>query len=108
RANEADVKAILTPEQLRRLHQIGLQSDALGAFREPDVATVLQLTALQRERIRTIEEEAFLGMLRTFWPDLPSGDSGKISEPKNTPAPERIVDVLTEEQARKWRKMTGE
>src|SRR5438876_1385978 len=57
RANEADVKATLTPEQLRRLHQIGLQSDALGAFREPEVATVLQLTALQRERIRTIEEE---------------------------------------------------
>src|SRR5439155_21654785 len=103
RANEADVKATLTSEQLRRLHQIGLQSDALGAFREPEVAIVLQLTAEQRERIRTIEEEAFMGRLRTFWPDLPPGDSGKVPEPKNKPPHERIVEVLTEEQARKWR-----
>ncbi len=107
RANEATVKAILTPAQLRRLHQVGLQVDVSGAFREPELAAALKLTAEQRERIRIIEEEAFLGMLRSFWPGLVPADADKAAAPRNKPPNERILEVLTEEQSRKWREATG-
>jgi serine/threonine protein kinase len=108
RANEADLKAVLTPEQLRRLHQVGLQADVAGAFREPEVAAVLGLTDEQRDRIRTIEEEEFLDLLRSFRPDLLPANADKGPAPKpRPPKNERILERLTEEQARKWREVTG-
>jgi serine/threonine protein kinase len=103
KANEAYVNAILTPEQQERLREIGLQSEGAAAFRDPEVVTALQLTAGQRERIRAIEEEAFMRWLRTMQPGKPT-----VSEPKSKPVNERILSVLTEEQALKWKEMTGE
>jgi hypothetical protein len=108
RANEADLKAVLTPEQLRRLHQIWLQADVAGAFREPEVAAALGLTDAQRDRIRTLEEEGFLEMLRVFRPDLLPVEAGKgPSQEPRSPKNERLLEMLTEEQARKWRELTG-
>src|SRR5262249_7054640 len=72
-ANEAAVNAILTPRQQARLRQIGLQSEGPGAFRDPEVVAELKLTAGQRERIRTIEEEALFAWMRTAWRGKPSG-----------------------------------
>jgi serine/threonine protein kinase len=107
RANEAAVKAILNPEQLKRLYQIELQSDVPGAFREPEVASLLKLTNEQRERIRLIEEEALVGLLKTFWPELALADADKAAAPKNKQPNERILELLTDEQARHWREITG-
>jgi serine/threonine protein kinase len=108
RANEANLKAVLTPEQLRRLYQIGLQADVVGAFREPEVAAVLGLTDEQRDRIRTIEEQGFRDMLRSFRPDLLPAGADKNPPPKPMPPKnERILGLLTEEQSRKWREATG-
>src|SRR5262249_52447749 len=59
RANEAEVNAILTAGQLRRLHEIALQLQGPSVFREPEVAAALKLTDPQRERLGAIEEEAF-------------------------------------------------
>src|SRR5262249_58336040 len=72
RANEAEVNAILTPAQQRRLRQLGLQADGLSAFRDPEVAAALQLTAEQRERLRLIEEEIFLRWMRALWAGPPA------------------------------------
>jgi serine/threonine protein kinase len=108
RANEADLKAVLSAQQLLRLYQIGLQADVIGAFREPEVAAVLALTEEQRDRIRTIEEEDFLDLLKSFRPDLLSADADK--KPASKPKPsknERLLRLLTEEQARKWSEVTG-
>jgi hypothetical protein len=108
RANEADLEAVLTAEQLRRLHQIGLQVDVTGAFREPEVAAVLGLTDEQRDRIRTIEEDELIALLRTFRPDLLPADADKDPAPKpRPPKNERVLELLTQEQARKWREATG-
>src|SRR5262249_49926607 len=100
RAYEAEVKLLLTPGQQVRLRQIGLQVEGPGAFAEPEVIAELQLTADQRDRIRTIEEDALFGWMRRPQP----GDSVKAHE---RPATERILAVLTEEQVRRWRAMTG-
>jgi serine/threonine protein kinase len=107
RANEADVNAILTPAQQERLRQIGLQSEGPGAFRDPELVAALQLTARQRKRIRAIEDEMLFAWMRPMGPGM--------APPSHGPAPdrekrtnERILRVLTEEQARRWREMTGE
>src|SRR5262249_5737020 len=63
RTYEAEVQVLLTPEQRVRLHQIGLQAEGAMAFGEPEVVSQLQLTAEQRERIRTIQEDYFLGWM---------------------------------------------
>jgi serine/threonine protein kinase len=106
RANEAELEAVLTPAQLQRLHQIGLQADVPAAFHEPEVAAALGLTDEQRDRIRTIEEEGFRDWLRSVRPDLVPADAGPAPKHKS-PRNERILELLTEEQARKWREITG-
>jgi serine/threonine protein kinase len=100
RANEADLAAILNPAQQARLRQIGLQSEGAGAFRDPEVVAALKLTAQQRKRIRAIEEEAFFRWMRTAW-------GGPATARKARPARERILEVLTGEQRRRWRRMAG-
>jgi serine/threonine protein kinase len=108
RAYEAEVNVLLTPEQKVRLRQIGLQAEGPGAFGEPEVVAELGLAAGQREQIRTIEEEALFGWMRGPRPGPPPGDSGKATGPREKSANERVVEVLTEEQLRRWRTLTGE
>jgi serine/threonine protein kinase len=92
RANEAEANAILSPAQRRRLEEIALQAEGLGAFRQPEVVAALSLSSQQREHIQIIEEAQF-GWMR--------------QPPEAKPAAERVLEVLTEEQAAKWRRMTG-
>ncbi|HJT78645.1 MAG TPA: serine/threonine-protein kinase, partial [Gemmataceae bacterium] len=99
RAYEAEVNGLLTPAQQARLRQIGLQAEGPGAFGEPEVVAELRLTAAQREQLRMIEDEALFGWMRGARPAAGAGDRT---------AEERIAAVLTEEQARRWRAMTGE
>ena len=56
----------------------------------------LKLTAEQRERIRTIEEDALFGWMR-------GSQSGSGEQSPN----ERILAVLSDDQVRQWRAMTG-
>jgi hypothetical protein len=93
RVNEAAVHAILTRAQQVRLRQIGLQAEGVGAFREPEVVAALALTARQRERIRTIEEGALFAWMRPRAPGKPAG--------------EQALEVLSREQTRQWRLLTG-
>jgi serine/threonine protein kinase len=113
RANDAEVRRILSPGQLKRLRQIALQQQGSGAFREPDVAAALRLTAEQRERIREIDEKAFFAWMRDrHRPGGPSGgaprEHGKPQAQRDRAVLERILAVLTEEQALQWKEMTGE
>jgi hypothetical protein len=104
RSYDAEVNGLLTPAQRTRLRQIGLQAEGPSAFSEPEVVAEMQLTAEQRDRIRTIEEEALFGWMRGARPAAPGNDSGARDKTVN----ERIVAVLTEEQIHRWKAMTGE
>jgi serine/threonine protein kinase len=116
RGNEAAVAEILRPPQVRRLRQIALQSQGPMAFRDPNVAAALKLTAQQKERIRAIEAETF------FRPPerKPSGPSSgrkpggpnseeqrKANEQRWKKATADMLAVLTPEQTTQWREMTG-
>lgn len=98
RSNETELNAILSGEQQTRLKQIGLQSEGPAAFRDPEVATVLALTADQRDRIRVIEDDAVFGWMR--------GVNGPPTA--REPAEKRLLVVLTPEQAKKWRALIGD
>ena len=68
----------------------------------------LKLTPEQREQIRTIEDEALFGWMRSARPAAPGGSSGAAMGTRDKRGMERIVAVLTEEQVRRWRAITGE
>ncbi|HEY7152560.1 MAG TPA: serine/threonine-protein kinase [Gemmataceae bacterium] len=100
---QTEVNRLLTGAQRLRLRQIGLQAEGPVAFGEAEVVSELKLTLEQRERIRTIEEEALFGGMRD-----PHGNSGKPPASQGKSAKERILAVLTEDQFRRWKEMTGE
>ncbi len=108
RVNEADLKAILSTDQFRRLYQLDLQADVAAALREPEVIARIKLTDGQRDQMRTIEQQEM-----AFWR---TGHKLKstltVSDPNNDvmPAPsknDRILEVLTTEQRIVWRELTG-
>jgi eukaryotic-like serine/threonine-protein kinase len=109
RANQTEVDAILSASQRLRLRQLALQSEGLGAFREPEVVEGLGLAPRQREQIRAIEEEVLIGQMREMRAGGMLGDAGnKPREPEGPRAMERALAVLTAEQSRRWSEMVGE
>jgi hypothetical protein len=98
RAKDNGVMAVLTMQQFVRFRQLALQAQGLAAFHDPDVITALKLTAEQRERLRAIEWEAGPG---PGGPGKPPAQDSRLPE-------EKFQAVLTEEQARRWRELTGE
>ena len=57
---------------------------------EPEVVAELKLTADQRDRIRTIEEDALFGWMRR----PPPGDSAGAPPARQRPAQERALAVF--------------
>jgi serine/threonine protein kinase len=108
RANEAEVDAILTPSQHRRLRQLALQSEGSAAFREPEVIDALRLTPAQREQIRAIEEEVRFSQMREMRSGTPAAEADKPRVPKGLQALDAILGVLSAEQLRRWQEMAGE
>jgi hypothetical protein len=107
RLNEAELKAMRTEPQLRRLYQIDLQADVAAAMREPEVLEKLKLTENQRDRIKTIEQQEM--SRRRSSHDAASSDkkseaSGSVSALSKN---ERILEVLTMDQRIAWRELTG-
>ena len=109
RANEAEVDAILSASQRRRLRQLALQSEGLAAFREPEVVQGLELSPRQRAQIRAIEDSVVIGQLREMRAGGMLGDDvNKPHEPDGPRAMERAIAVLSAEQSQRWSEMVGE
>jgi serine/threonine protein kinase len=135
RANDAEVRQILTDTQRKRFGQIALQAQGLAAFREPEIASALKLTTEQRERIRAIEADTFRGGPPEGWPpDGPprgghrEGSPGgkrpegpppekrnawfeemrKAQEQRRKEACNRGLALLTAEQLKTWNELIGE
>jgi hypothetical protein len=116
RTNEAAVAGILSPEKIRRLRQIALQRQGPMAFRDPNVAAALKLTTRQKERIRAIEAETFLGPPERKPGSPPQerkaagrsmDEYRKLQEARWKKATDDMVAVLTQEQADQWHAMTA-
>jgi serine/threonine protein kinase len=101
------VLAILTPEQGKRLQQIGLQWQQRGpdGFRDPDLIAALGLTAKQVQEIRKLQQEA-------LQPPAFGGTKGKgppdFWERHDKLQQKILQDVFTADQRNRWQAMIGE
>ena len=126
RENEATIKTILSDKQRLRLEQIALQAKGPAAFRDPEIARKVKLTAEQKEKIRAIEMGHYFMRLEVakgepFKGEPFKGEPFKGEPPKADPskgfkafeqnrkaALTQIQALLTMEQTERWAEMTGE
>src|SRR5262245_5462302 len=111
---------ILKPEQSKRLKEITLQRDGPRAFNTEEVQKSLKLTDEQKDKIKTINEDAAKDMREIF----PQGgrrgaggggvaDANAFKESMNKMAAinketmDKISSVLTDDQKKAWKEMTG-
>jgi serine/threonine protein kinase len=121
-ANEAALAEVLSRKQIARLHQIALQAQGPMAFRDPQVVASLKLSADQRKQIRGFESNLFFDKR-----EFEKRDFDKLGPPKGPKkgfdgkgmfeqrmmerrdaVMKQIGEVLTAEQTKKWRDLTGE
>jgi Spy/CpxP family protein refolding chaperone len=110
-ATEKAVAEILKPEQLKRVKQISLQQQGARALNNPDVATALKLSDVQKEKLKSIRGEAQTARGQRGQ----GGQRGQRSEEERKKQEEarkatneKLMNVLTAEQKTKWKEMTGE
>lgn len=106
---EKALDGILSADQVKRLKQIQLQSRGAQAFSDPEVEGKLKLTADQKEKIKTIADDA-----RAEMRDLRQGGGGgdraemqKKVAALNKTTMEKISAVLHADQKATWKEMTG-
>ena len=112
---------ILKPEQNKRLKEITLQQEGARAFNDPEVQKALNLTDDQKEKIKTINEDAAKEMGDLFPPRGRRGGGGGGAPPDPGAFKERMTkmaamrketldkatSVLNDDQKKTWKDMTG-
>jgi hypothetical protein len=129
--NEETLKAVgevLKPEQMARLKQIELQRAGFAAYTRPEVQTALKLSDEQKEKVKTISEEANKQIREAMGAGgqggRPRGQGGaggagrgqgrggfgagneKVTAIRKE-TNEKIVAVLTDDQKKSWKELTG-
>lgn len=100
-----EVRAILTPAQLRRFEQIVLQLQQRGphGFADAGIVKTLGLTADQQKEISKLHEQTWQVMRDRFEAGMPP-DRGLDVEGQKL---EKILALLTPQQRDHWRELTG-
>jgi hypothetical protein len=125
-AADKDLQSILSPEQFKRLREIGLQKTGPLAMNRDDVAETVQLTAEQKQQIRALDQqliETAMQSAQTLQGAAGGGGRPKLRElrskiatvqdsvariqaaKKNTDS--KILALLNEEQKARWKEMQG-
>jgi serine/threonine protein kinase len=104
-AAEKTLATILTPEQATRLKQIALQQRGVQGWNDAEVAQALELTAAQKQNVRTIQAEARKKMP---WPPGLGGPSAAKWAKWQRATNDRLLSVLTPKQKTHWDEMIGE
>jgi len=103
----AGVADILKPEQIKRLKEIELQQAGARAYARPDVQKALNLTDEQKEKLKTITEESAKQRRELTQGGNAQGNREKLTAlGKDTG--EKVQAVLTDEQKKTWKDLTGE
>jgi Spy/CpxP family protein refolding chaperone len=105
---------VLSPDQVKRLKQIKWQNDGLRAFSDEEIIKTLSLSADQRQKIKSISEDARHEFAAIFQPaGDASGGSGiqegvrKIAILRRDTL-EKAVNVLNPSQKKQWKQLIGE
>jgi Spy/CpxP family protein refolding chaperone len=108
--NEANTKAlagILKADQAKRLKQITLQTRGVQAFNDPQVQKALKLSDGQKDKLKKLAQESGQKMRELF---QGGGDMQEVMKKvvelrKETMT--KAAGVLTDEQKKTWKEMTG-
>jgi Spy/CpxP family protein refolding chaperone len=112
---------ILSAEQSKRLKEITLQQEGARAFNGEEVQKALKLTDDQKDKIKTINEDAAKDMRELFPQGGRRGGGGGGAPPDPAVMKERmtkvaalrkenlekVTSVLTDDQKKAWKDMTG-
>jgi hypothetical protein len=103
-----ELATVLKPEQLRRLKQLRCQAQGLQAFFDPVVEQVLNLTAGEKEKIKSLADDLqddIRAALQAYQGDF-RGGMKKIGELRRG-AVDKAVALFTVEQRKTWKELTG-
>lgn len=100
---------VLKDDQMKRLKQISWQQRGAEAFNDPEVQKALKLTSEQKDKLKTIREDAMKegGEIFRNAGDDREGVRGKL-ETLHKDTTEKAMAVLTEDQKARWKELVGE
>jgi Spy/CpxP family protein refolding chaperone len=103
-------KDTLKEDQVKRLHQIELQVKGTAAFSDEAVQSALKLTDEQKQDIKKIQEESRKAMGELFQPGGGGNreENQKKMQTLRKETQEKIAGLLTADQKKAWKDMTGE
>jgi hypothetical protein len=108
-ANEKALADILTADQLKRAKQINLQVRGAQVFSDPEVMTALKLTDDQKEKIKTIQDDARQESSRLSRRGAGNQDELRTRrEAFNKETLDKLMSLLTPQQKAVWKDMTGD
>ena len=107
RENDRFLMQTLTPDQRKRLDQITLQLAGLLWVTRPRIASQLNLTEDQKTKVAQYQKEARAEMEDLLHSTTRRDRSARLRELRTT-SRKRLMDVLTDEQEKKWKEMAGE
>jgi Spy/CpxP family protein refolding chaperone len=105
---EKSLKGILNADQQKRLKQLELQQRGADALTDAEVEKTLNLTAEQKDKIKTIREDSGKEMREIF-----QNAAGNFQEAMTKiqtlrkETTEKATSVLTDVQKKSWKEMTG-
>jgi hypothetical protein len=97
---------VLKPEQLTRLKQIEVQQAGERAFTRPGVQAALKLTDGQKEQIKALTEDAAKQRRELFQGGNAQGSRDKMTALRKETL-DKIQAVLTDDQKKSWKDLTG-
>ncbi len=100
------VQEALKPEQAKRFKQVQLQVRGMRAFADSDVQKQLKLSDKQIAEVREIGEGVQRNAQELFQNRGP--DTMKKVAALNKEAMEKVSGILTEDQKKTWKEMTGD
>ncbi len=111
KANDAEVKGILTPEQYERVEQLSLRSQGVRALGDEKVAAKLNLSADQQNQIGEILESDNQSRRRGFGGRRGGGgdreERRRAREQQRAEMEQKLLAVLNAEQKQQWETMLG-
>ena len=104
--NEGFLDETLAPAQRKRLDQITLQVAGLMWVTRPKIAEALKLTDDQKQKAKSLQQEARKEMHELIHSTSPEARQEKLKELRMT-SRKRLMDLLTSEQQHEWREKLG-
>lgn len=105
--NERFIDEVLSKDQKKRLDQILLQTAGLLWVTRPEIAKELNLSAEQKKRASQMQQEARDEMERAIHETSEAQKDAELAKLRKT-SRDRLMELLTDEQETKWKKMSGE